>query len=747
MKDRMSGQRMFADIIVDITSEKLDRSFQYIVPEELEGKLKPGMQVKVPFGSGGRTIRGYVIQVTNQPSFDVERLKEIISVEDQGNSIESKLISLAAWIRANYGSTMIQALKTVLPVKQKMKQKEERWICLKISPEEAAKKLEQYKKKHHVARQRILEAVLEEEELSYTLAVNKLHVSSTVLKGMEEQGILRISSRTVYRNPIQEKRKDPEAFLLTEEQQRVVRGILEGWQQQDMRPVLIRGVTGSGKTRIYMELMESVLQKGRQVILLIPEIALTYQTVQRFYHRFGDQVSVLHSRLSAGERSDQFERAKKGEIQIMIGPRSALFTPFANLGLIVIDEEHEGSYQSETMPCYHARETAIARGRMEDCPVVMGSATPSVDAYYRGQQGIYRLFELDTRFENRQLPVVYTVDLREELKEGNRSILSRKLKEGMEQRLRRGEQVMLFLNRRGYAGFLSCRSCGSVIKCPHCDVSLSLHRRGKLVCHYCGYETRQPQQCPKCGSPYIGGFRAGTQQIEDIVKKTFPEARVLRMDLDTTRKKESYAQILSAFANQEADILIGTQMIVKGHDFPKVTLVGVLAADLSLNVSDYRAGERTFQLLTQAVGRAGRGETPGEAVVQTYQPEHYSIQAAVCQDYPAFYEEEIGYRKLLAYPPAANLFAVRGSCVSEELLAAGMEYIKRFLRKTDGNRRLRIIGPADEPVSKVADMYRKVIYVKNEDLAGLLKVKDQLERYIEINVGFKNIRIQFQFNQ
>ncbi|MBS6196609.1 MAG: primosomal protein N' [Clostridiales bacterium] len=739
--------KLFADIIVDITNEKLDRSFQYLIPGTLKERLKPGMQVTVPFGNGGRTIRGYVIQVTDRPSFDVERMKEIHSIVDEGNSIESKLISLAAWIREQYGSTMIQALKTVLPVKQKMKQKEERWIFLKISQEEALEQLEIYKKKHHVARQRVLEAVLQEGQISFSLAVNKLHVSASVLKTMAEQGIFRIQSRTVYRNPVQEEQKRQESRTLTEDQCRVSREILRGWEENDSRPCLIRGVTGSGKTLVYMELIEAALSRGKQAILLIPEIALTYQTVLRFYHRFGDRVSVLHSKLSQGERSDQFERAKKGEIQIMIGPRSALFTPFPNLGLIVMDEEHETSYQSETTPCYHARETAIARGEMEGAYVVMGSATPSVDAYYRGKNGTYRLFEMECRYENRQLPTVYTVDLREELREGNRSILSRKLQEGIADRLEKKEQVMLFLNRRGFAGFLSCRSCGTVMKCPHCDVSLSLHRHGRMVCHYCGYETRQPQECPKCGSPHIGGFRAGTQQIEDIVKKSFPKARVLRMDLDTTRKKEGHAQILSAFANQEADILIGTQMIVKGHDFPRVTLVGVLAADLSLNVSDYRASERTFQLLTQAVGRAGRGEKPGEAVVQTYQPEHYSIQAAIRQDYPEFYEEEIGYRKLLSYPPVSNLFAVHGSSPDEELLAMGMDYIRRFLKKADGENRLQIIGPADEAVAKVADMYRKVLYVKQEDHGLLLKVKDRLERYIEINSGFKNIRIQFDFNQ
>lgn len=739
-------EKLFADVIVDISSEKLDRSFQYRIPGELAGQVKPGVQVWIPFGNGSRMIRGYVIQVTDRPACPVEKMKEISRVAEDQNDINARLIALAAWMKENYGSTMIQALKTVLPVKQKTRQKEERWITLGISRQEAEEQLEVYRKKHHVARARLLEAVLEEETLSCSLVRDKLHVTSQMLNAMEEQGILKIRSRRVYRNPVSQGGEGGWHFRLTESQQKTADAILAGWDAGDARPCLIRGVTGSGKTMVYMELMERVLQKGRQAILLIPEIALTYQMVQRFYRRFGDQVSVLHSRLSQGERSDQFERAKNGEIQIMIGPRSALFTPFPQLGLIVLDEEHETSYQSETAPCYHARETAIARARMENAYVVMGSATPSVDAYYRGSQGVYRLFELENRYENRQLPHAVIVDLREEMRAGNRSILSRSLQLAMEKRLERQEQIILFLNRRGYAGFYSCRMCGAVMKCPHCDVALSLHNGGRLVCHYCGYETASPRSCPKCGSPYIGGFRAGTQQIEEIVKKRFPAARILRMDLDTTRNKDGHARILSAFANQEADILIGTQMIVKGHDFPKVTLVGVLAADLSLNVSDYRAGERTFQLLTQAVGRAGRGEVCGEAVIQTYQPDNYSIQAAAAQDYVGFYRQEMEYRQLMNYPPASNLFAVHASCEDGALLDTAMTYLRKYIRKIDPQEQTVVIGPADEAIARIADRYRKVLYIKHEDYRLLVWMKDQLERYMEINRGFEKIRIQFEFN-
>ena len=738
--------KTYADIIVDITSEKLDRSFQYLVPQHLEGRLQPGMQVQVPFGNGGRMIKGYVIRVTDQPSFDVSRMKEIRGVETGSNSIESRLIALAAWMREQYGATMIQALKTVLPVKQKMKQKEKRWIRLLLEKDEAENQLELCRKKHYVARQRLLEALLENDTISYTLAMDKLHLTASVIKTMENTGMIRVQATEVYRNPIQTTECEQTKALLSPAQREVADGILNGWRENDFRPVVIHGVTGSGKTQVYMELMEEVLNQGKQVILLIPEIALTYQTVQRFYRRFGDRISVLHSRLSPGERSDQFERAKKGELQVMIGPRSALFTPFPNLGLIVIDEEHETSYQSETVPCYHARETAIERGNLEHCPVVLGSATPSVDAYYQAQNGTYRLIEQNSRYENRQMPKVYSVDLRKELKQGNRSILSSILQEKIEERLKKKEQIMLFLNRRGYAGFFSCRSCGTVMKCPHCDVSLSEHNGNRLICHYCGYETVKPEICPSCGSPHIGGFKAGTQQIEKVIEKEFPKARVLRMDFDTTRTKDSYEKILASFAKHEADILVGTQMIVKGHDFPNVTLVGVIAADLSLNMDDYHCGERTFQLLTQAVGRSGRGNRPGQAVIQTYQPEHYSIQAAAIQDYEKFYKEEMGYRMLLDYPPAAHMMTVFGACQDEELLKNAMYYIEVFIRRVSPKEELHMIGPAAASVGKVKDVYRQVIHLKHSDICFLTAVREKLEKYIEINSGFRKIYIQFDMN-
>ena len=519
---------------------------------------------------------------------------------------------------------------------------------------------------------------------------------------------------------------------------------------------LIKGVTGSGKTEVYKELIAHCIQSGRQAIVLIPEIALTYQTVMRFFARFGNRVSIINSRLSNGERYDQFERAKNGDIDIMIGPRSALFTPFSNLGLIIIDEEHENSYKSESVPRYHAREVAIEYARMSDAIVVLGSATPSVDSYYKAKTGVYRLLELDKRVDDRPLPKCEVVDLRQELREGNRSILSTRLQELMEERLLNGQQTMLFLNRRGKSAFMSCRACGFVVKCPHCDVSLSEHSGGVMVCHYCGYRQPVPKVCPSCGSKYISGFKAGTQKIEAMVAKRFPQARILRMDYDTTRAKDAYEKILQAFSNHEADILIGTQMIVKGHDFSNVTLVGVLAADMSLHVNDFHAAERTFALLTQAAGRAGRGKLPGNVVIQTYDPDHYAIRTAKEQDYEAFYDKEIEYRRLMNYPPVWNMLLVHVTSPDESECSSMAQQVydiaSQMISHTDENQSpddrhlIQLIGPADANIAKVNDIYRKVIYMKTSDYAALISIKDVIEQAVKADTAMKHANISFDFN-
>ena len=624
---------------------------------------------------------------------DISHEKLDRGVSTDSETTESRLIALAAWMKETYGSTMIQALKTVLPVKDKVRAKEKRLILFTGKKEEGQALLGKLEG---------LRAILEAGSLDYTYASKELGAGISVLDFFEKKGLITIESQEMYRIPegfglVKENME----LSLNQEQLLAAEQIFREWQEPDPRPALLFGVTGSGKTQVYMRLIQKVLEEGKQAIVLIPEIALTYQTVRRFYAMFGD------------------------------------------LGLIVIDEEHEPTYKSENTPRYHARETAIERARMEHARVVMGSATPSLEAYSHACDGEYLLVKLNARYEERPLPQVSIVDLREELKKGNRSVLSLELKRDLEQVLERREQAMLFLNRRGYAGFVSCRACGHVMKCPHCDVSLSEHNGNRLICHYCGYETVKPEICPSCGSPHIGGFKAGTQQIEKVIEKEFPKARVLRMDFDTTRTKDSYEKILASFAKHEADILVGTQMIVKGHDFPNVTLVGVIAADLSLNMDDYHCGERTFQLLTQAVGRSGRGNRPGQAVIQTYQPEHYSIQAAAIQDYKKFYKEEMGYRMLLDYPPAAHMMTVFGACQDEELLKNAMYYIEVFIRRVSPKEELHMIGPASASVGKVKDVYRQVLHLKHTDIRFLTAVREKLEKYIEINSGFRKIYIQY----
>ena len=738
---------IYADIIIDISSDKLDRSFQYRVPERLEKKIKAGMVAAIPFGNAGRVRKGYVIGLSDKPKIAPEKIKEISEICSGEETTETRLIALAAWMRENYGSTMIQALRTVLPIQEKIKAKEKKYICLDISEEAGTQLLKELEQTRFKARTRLLRELLEKKRLDYTHAAKELGTTSAVVKKFQEQGIIRIEYDEIMRTSLNTGDISGERRMpLTDEQEAAVKQIQREWKNPSPKPVLIEGVTGSGKTQVYIKLIEQTLSQGKEAIVLIPEIALTYQTVRRFYARFGDKVSVINSRQSQGERYDQFKRAKKGEVQVMIGPRSALFTPFASLGLIIIDEEHEPTYKSEQVPRYHAREVAVHRAEVEDASVVLGSATPSMEAMYRARLGEYQLYEMKNRSHMQQMATVYTVDMRKELKNGNRSILSEKLQELIEDRLNAKEQIMLFLNRRGYSGFISCRECGHVVKCPHCNVSLSVHKGGKMVCHYCGYEQPKVTECPECGSRYIGEFRAGTQQIEDMVKARFPQARVLRMDMDTTKKKDSHEQILSAFANEEADILVGTQMIVKGHDFPKVTLVGALAADMSLYTDDYRSGERTFQLLTQAAGRAGRGDRPGEVVIQTYDPEHYAIEASASQDYEAFYEKEIRYRSLMGYPPVENLMAVLAACEDEALLEKACKYLKEYILRIKGQAQLNVIGPASPGVDKIKDIYRRVIYVKAPEYRTLVVLKDRMEQYIEINSGFQKMRIQFDFN-
>lgn len=738
----------FARIIIDISHEKVDRTFDYRIPAQFLGQVEVGSLVTIPFGKGNSMRRGYVVEISSHADYDSDKIKEITGIVKDGVSAESLLISLAWWLKEQYGSTMNQALKTVLPVKQKVKPKEKKALRCLLEREELLKALQEAEKKNYKARVRLFQAFLENPVIPYEIAVNQMNLSPATLKPAVENGWVTLVSEEVYRNPVKRSVKEEDQVVLNPEQKAIVDSFCRDYSNHVTGTYLIHGITGSGKTEVYMELIQKVVEDGKQVIVLIPEISLTYQTVMRFYGRFGSRVSIINSRLSAGERYDQFERARNGDIDIMIGPRSALFTPFSRLGLILIDEEHESAYKSESVPRYHAREVAAKRASMEGASLVLGSATPSLEAYTRALRGEYQLFRLNYRAKkDSRLAEVSVVDLRQELKEGNKSIFSRKLKMFMEERLKNREQIMLFINRRGYANFVSCRSCGEAIRCPHCDVTLTLHNNSRLVCHYCGHSIPMPKVCPTCGSPYIANFGVGTQKIEQMTRKLFPEARILRMDLDTTSKKGDHEEILSAFSQGDADILIGTQMIVKGHDFPQVTLVGVLAADLSLYTPDYRSAERTFQLLTQAAGRAGRGARRGDVVIQTYNPEHYSIVTAASQDYEAFYQQEMAYRRLMKYPPASGLLTVQFSSRQENCLTEASEAAARFISPFAEKEEIQVIGPVEASVYKINDIYRKILYLKQENYDILIKIRDQIDIFSENHPGlFEHVMVQYDFS-
>lgn len=748
----------YAGIIIDISHEKVDRIFTYRIPEALRGVLKTGDAVRVPFGRGDTVRLGYVVELyesltdTRDQTLTKDRVKDILAIEDKSLPARAVMVRLAAWMKKTYGATMIQALKTVLPVSVREKNKTRRLLRLNVPVSEAEGIYTECVRKKHKAKARLLKEMLAYPEGSfpYDLMCDKLSVSAQTVKSLQTAGVIAISYETVFRNPTFGSGWQEKEITLSEAQRAIVDAILAEQDADRFGVSLIHGITGSGKTEVYIETIREVVRRGGQAIVLIPEIALTYQTLMRFYRHFGERVSVMNSSLSKGERYDQFLRAQAGEIDVIIGPRSALFTPFPNLKLIIIDEEHESSYKSETAPRYHAVDTAIALAQMVPggAGVVLGSATPSIRSYAKAMDGTYHLYTLKERLTGGTLARVTIADLRAELKAGNRSIFSDVLRQRMEACLDHGEQMMLFLNRRGRAGFVSCRACGHVFMCPHCDVSLSAHTGNRLVCHYCGYETRSTKICPECGAPYVSAFRAGTEQVVTEVQKIFPAARVLRMDADTTARKGDYEAILTAFQEGDADVLVGTQMIVKGHDFPNVTLMGILAADMSLYAPDYMAAERTFQLLTQAAGRSGRGEKEGEVIIQTYQPEHYSIQAAAAQDYERFYEEEIAYRRLLMYPPAAHLLAVQIQSAAE---AAGSHVANRtraFLER-GAVREAVFIGPTAAIVSRINDIYRFVIYVKHPDAEVLINMKERLERYLLTAEGealTRNAQLQFDLD-
>ena len=744
----------FAEIIVDISHEKVDRPFEYIVPESLREEVRVGSQVEIPFGKGNKKIKGFVLNLKDEASFDPAKLKRILSVVPHSTSATGDMIALAYFIKTHYGSTMNQALKTVLPVKKSAAAVKETYILQSAADQEIEEAIEKYSKdKRSVAKLRLLKELQQEKVLPADIVKDKLNISPSTISSLEKEGLIRKDVKENLRDVFDIKEKQNYTIRLNEGQQRIADDIWERYVKGDKRTSLIRGVTGSGKTEIYIDLIDRVVKEGRQAVVLIPEIALTYQTVLRFYKKFGNRISVINSRLTNAQKHDQLEKARLGQVDIIIGPRSALFSPFPNLGIIIIDEEHEGTYKNENVPRYHSREVAEKRAQMSGGFVVLGSATPSVESYYKAEKGDYQLYDLDLRASGAKLPEVEVVDLREELTAGNRSIISRRLDELITDRLAKQEQIILFINRRGYSSFVSCRSCGTAMKCPHCDVSLKYHKNGKLMCHYCGYEIPMVKTCPECGSKYIGTFGTGTQKVEEEINRLYPQAKTLRMDFDTTREKDGHEKILSAFADHQVDILIGTQMIVKGHDFANVTLVGILAADMSLYSGDYLAAERTFQLLTQAAGRAGRGAKEGNVVIQTYSPDNYSIRFGAKQDYKGFYDFEMAYRKMLGYPPVMNMLGILFASENEMHLSRQCNTLSQMIdfkiqakAKADPTKTpVQKIGPSEAPIAKINDKYRKMIYLKSPVYQDLIDIKDSVETYMDENPD-KTLDIIFDFS-
>ena len=711
--------------------------------------LNQCLQAVMP--AGIRTKSVWYVELTEQTAELSEKEQQVADVlTEQGGAAPLRELEQVFGNRTEYILRCLQG-KKVVRLRQKTTRstykKEKRYVSLTENEELLAEVKEKAEKDKRLAGQlRVFSAICPGKSISVEELKEKASVTDSPIHTLLQKGILVEQRRREKRDVFQLEDYTPtQPFYPTPEQAQALALLREEEQKEQKRPILLHGVTGSGKTEIYMQLIEHVIMEGKQAIVLVPEISLTPQIMERFISRFGKRVSVTHSRLSLGERLDQWRKARDGEISIIIGPRSALFMPFSNLGVIVMDECHESSYISDVTPKYHTREVARKLSELTGALLVMGSATPDIDSYHRAVTGEFLLLQLKKRTKGSRLPEVFVTDMRKELEEGNRSAFGLPLQQAIRENLEKGQQTMLFLNRRGYSTFVSCRKCGEVLTCPSCNVSYTYHASDKaLVCHYCGKEVPVPKTCPSCGSHYIRYFGTGTQKIEEETRRLFPEASVLRMDADTTTGKNGHARILELFGKGKADILIGTQMIAKGHDFPNVTLVGILAADLSLNLGTYQAAENCFQLITQAAGRAGRGELPGQVFIQTYQPENHAIRMAAAQDYEGFYEEEILLRQAMEYPPFSHIFSVliTGEMEQEVILAA--QRLGAFMNHYAERAGCTVVGPAPAPLPKFRGEFRWQIFAKGTDAERLKafvlytveQTKKDVSREIRFHLAF-----------
>ncbi|WML51954.1 primosomal protein N' [Neobacillus sp. PS3-12] len=780
-----------ASVIVDVPAKQTDKAFDYLIPDKWMDIIQPGIRVIVPFGP--RKIQGFVIGLKLHSDFD--KLKEIIEPIDLVPVLNKDLLELGHWLTESTLSFKIITYQAMLPAALKAKyekkvslapginreelpeelqplfqnNRELAWDLVlnsslerKLHKEAAAGKLEviyEVKERLHKKKLKYVLPLMSAEELTMELEqiparagkqrelvsyfilnsapieYRKLHdlgLSASAVKPLAAKGLIAEKDMEVYRDPYENREfKRTSPLSLTAAQKEAIEPILDSIQNNLHKVFLLYGVTGSGKTEIYLQSIQDVINRGKEAIVLVPEISLTPQMVNRFKGRFGDLVAVMHSGLSAGEKYDEWRKIQRKEVKVVVGARSAIFAPFENLGIMIIDEEHETSYKQEEMPRYHARDVAIERAVRSNCPVVLGSATPALESFARAKKGVYELLTLPSRMNEQALPAVEIIDMREELRGGNRSMFSRTLFEKLQERLEKKQQTVLFLNKRGFSSFVMCRDCGYVVNCPNCDISLTYHRvTEQMKCHYCGYEGRVPAACPECGSEHIRYFGTGTQKVEEELGKILPEARVIRMDVDTTSRKGSHERLLTDFQEGKADILLGTQMIAKGLDFPNITLVGVLSADTMLHLPDFRSSEKTFQLLTQVSGRAGRHELPGEVVIQTYTPEHYSIELSGKQDYDLFYNQEMMVRKIHKYPPFYYLSMINIS--HEQLMKAVSvtEKIVQYVRSRLSNETV-VLGPVASPIPRINNRYRYQCLIK-------------YKREPNLTVTLKNILNQYQ---
>ena len=719
---------MIAQVIIDSNVKTLNKTFDYIVPTQLEREAKVGARVFVPFGSLKYLKEGYIIGFKEKSEYE---LKEIAKFEK--GIIPENRVELAVLMARRYFCNISDCMKLMLPpgaIGNRVKEKVGEFVYLKKDVEEIEEDIEE-KVIKSPKQIRCLQFLCKNEGIHILDLEALSDVNRVVINTLEKKEYIEIVEEKIERNPFEFKEvARDEKRKLTDEQQIAYDAVDKAIDEDKFEQFLLYGVTGSGKTEIYLQLIEKVLEKGKRAMMLVPEISLTPQMVDRFLARFGDCISVLHSKLSIGERFDQWEKINEGKAKIIIGARSAIFAPIDNLGIILIDEEHDGSYKSDMTPRYNAKDIAFYLAKQNKIPLVLGSATPDINTFYKVKQGKATMLTLKHRANSSSLPTVHIVDLRTELASGNKTMLSNLLCKKIEENLKNKKQTILFLNRRGYSTFVMCRNCGFTAKCKNCNITLTYHKdENKLKCHYCGFETHNITECPVCKSKNVRYFGSGTQKLEAEIQSLFPTASTIRMDIDTVTKKNSHETILNKFKEENIDILIGTQMVVKGHHFPKVTLVGVIAADSSLNIEDYRASERTFQILTQVAGRAGRENLPGEVVIQTYNPDHFSIEYSKEQNYDMFYKAEISLRQRLKYPPFCDIILLGLSGKDEKNVKLASEKLGSLLKKHNASN-MYVSRPIPSPINKIKNRYRFRIILKcNFSSTIINKINEVLEEY------------------